>query len=318
MSYPPGAPAQSTAIAPPTHTSTAPPVRRTKLKRDGRAALFFLAPAALGFTVFFLWPALRGMWLSFTDYNLLAPPEFVGAANYQRMLSDPLFWNSIKVTAQYVAINIGLQTVVALLMAVLIHRLTRSTVIRGAILIPFFVANVVVALVWFYMLDYQLGFINEWLERFGFERIGFFTESSWALVTVALINVWRHMGYTALLIFAGLQTIPKDVYEAAAVDGSSEWRTFWKITVPLLRPVMALVLVLTVVGSFQIFDTVAVTTEGGPVDATRVIYYYIYQLAFTQFDFGYAAAIAVFLLVLLVGVAIAQLRVLRANESDLA
>jgi multiple sugar transport system permease protein len=268
--------------------------------------------------VFFLWPALRGLYLSFTDYSLLTPPNPVGFANYQRMVDDPLFWNSLKVTLQYVAINIGLQTVVALVMAVLIHRLTQSIVIRGAILLPFLVANVVVALVWFYMLDYQLGFVNEWLDRLGFERIGFFSESSWALFTVALINVWRHMGYTALLIFAGLQSIPKDVYEAAAVDGSSEWRTFWRITVPLLRPVMALVLVLTVVGSFQIFDTIAVTTEGGPSDATRVIYYYIYQLAFARFEFGYAAAMAVVLLLVLVGVAVAQMRLLRANESDLA
>lgn len=314
MSYPPEAAEQTAATVPP----KAKPPRRKPLNRDGKAALFFLGPAGLGFAVFFLWPALRGLYLSFTDYSLLTPPSPVGFANYQRMVDDPLFWNSLKVTLQYVAINIGLQTVVALVMAVLIHRLTQSIVIRGAILLPFLVANVVVALVWFYMLDYQLGFVNEWLDRLGFERIGFFSESSWALFTVALINVWRHMGYTALLIFAGLQSIPKDVYEAAAVDGSSEWRTFWRITVPLLRPVMALVLVLTVVGSFQIFDTIAVTTEGGPSDATRVIYYYIYQLAFARFEFGYAAAMAVVLLLVLVGVAVAQMRLLRANESDLA
>jgi multiple sugar transport system permease protein len=291
---------------------------RRRLSRETGAALVFVAPAMLGFVVFYLWPTIRGFYLSLTKYSLLAPPEFVGLDNFQRLAGDALFWNSLKVTGEYVMINIAVQTVVALGLAVLIHRLTRSTAIRGLIMFPYLIANVIVALVWFYLLDYQIGFVNEVLNWVGLPRIAFFGDSAWAIPTIAMINVWRHMGYTALLIFAGLQTIPKDVYEAAAMDGSSEWRTFWKITLPLLRPVLVLVLVLTVIGSFQIFDTIAVTTEGGPINATRVIYYYIYQLAFERFDFGYAAALAVVLLVILSGVAIAQLKLLRANESDLS
>jgi len=130
--------------------------------------------------------------------------------------------------------------------------------------------------------------------------------------------VWRYLGYTSLLIFAGLQTIPKDYYEAAAIDGASEWRMFTSVTMPLLRPVLALVLVITVVGSFQIFDTVAVTTKGGPVNATRVIYYYIYQQAFERFDLGYASALAAVLVVLLSALAYLQLKLMRSNSSDLA
>jgi multiple sugar transport system permease protein len=126
------------------------------------------------------------------------------------------------------------------------------------------------------------------------------------------------MGYTALLVFAGLQTIPKYVYEAAEVDGSTEMKTFWRITLPLLRPVLVMVLVVTMIGSFQIFDTVAVTTQGGPINATRVIYYYIYERAFTRFDFGYASAMAMVLFAILAIVSLLQLRLLRAKESDLA
>lgn len=126
------------------------------------------------------------------------------------------------------------------------------------------------------------------------------------------------MGYTALLVFAGLQMIPSYVYEAAAIDGSSEWRSFWKITLPLLRPIIALVLVITVTGSFQVFDTVAVTTRGGPINATRVLQYYIYQTGFGQNEFGYASAMSVILLIVLAAVALFQLRILRANDSDLA
>lgn len=291
--------------------------RRRRRAGDLPVALVFLLPAAVGFGVFYLWPTLRTMYLSFTDYSLLAPPEWVGAENYRRLFQDPLFWNSLRVTVEYVVINIGVQTVVALGLAVLMHRLTRSGLIRGVLLLPYLVANVVVALIWYTMLDAQLGIVNRALEWVGLDPVAFFGETATAIPTIALVNVWRHMGYTALLIFAGLQAIPRTVYEAAATDGASEPTMFRRITLPLLRPTLVLVLVLTVIGSFQIFDTVAVTTKGGPVNATRVIYYYIYELAFQRFDFGYAAAICVALFAILAGLALMQLKMLRAGDTDL-
>jgi len=281
-------------------------------------ALLFIAPAALGFIVFYLVPALRGIWFSFTNQNLIGGGSFVGVGNYVRMIQDPLFWNALGVTVEYVVINIGVQTVLAVAIAVLMHRLTRSALIRGIMLLPYLVANVVVALVWFWMLDYSTGIINVFLDGIGVSRVAFFGNEMLVIPTIALINVWRFVGYTALLIFAGLQTIPTELYEAGALDGASEMRMFRSITLPLIRPVLALVLVITVVGSFQIFDTVAVTTNGGPVNATRVIYYYIYQQAFEKFDMGYASALGVFLLVALSVVAYLQLKIMRSNQSDLA
>jgi multiple sugar transport system permease protein len=294
--------------------------RRSQRNRTGQLgiALAFLAPALFGFITFHLWPAIQGVALSFTDWNVLSPAKFVGLDNYERMISDPLFWNALAVTAEYVVINIGLQTGLAIGLAVLMHRLTRSMVVRGIILLPYMIPNVVVALIGFWMLDYQLGIGNQVLTWMGMNRIPFFGSEFWAIPTIAGINIWRHLGYTALLVFAGLQTIPKDIYDAGAIDGASEWRVFWRITLPLLRPVLALVLVLTVIGSFQIFDTIAVTTQGGPVNATRVIYFYIFERAFDQLDFGYASAMAVVLMVLLSGVTLLQLRMLRAGESDLS
>jgi multiple sugar transport system permease protein len=147
-------------------------------------------------------------------------------------------------------------------------------------------------------------------------RVTFFDEVT-AMPTIALINVWRHMGYTALLIFAGLQAIPKDVYEAAAIDGANEWRLFRSVTLPLLRPVMAFVLVITIVGSFQIFDTIAVTTGGGPVHATDTYSIWIAREAWENTDFGYASAISVFLMALLSVIAFIQTKLLSANQSDL-
>ncbi|MFE9235245.1 carbohydrate ABC transporter permease [Cellulosimicrobium funkei] len=283
---------------------------------DLRTAMIFLVPATIGFVVFYLVPTVRGAWFSFTDYSVLAPPEFVGLENYRRLVDDPLFWNAMGVTGYYVLVNIVVQTVVAVCLAVLLQRMTRSILVRGVALLPYFVANVVVALVWFFMLDYQIGIVNVLLGKLGIDPQAFFGDPALALPTIALINVWRHMGYTALLIFAGLQTISPQVYEAASLDGASAWRQFRSITLPLLRPVLALVLVVTVTGSFQIFDTVAVTTNGGPVNATRVIYLYIYDLAFAQLDFGYASALSVVLFAVLLVVALVQLRLLRANESD--
>lgn len=281
-------------------------------------ALLFIAPAFLGFAVFFLYPTFRGIYLSFTEFSLFGSPEWIGLENYSTLVQDDLFWNAMKVTTYYVVLNIGFQTAIALGLAVLMHRLTKSALVRGSVLLPYLIANVVVALLWFWMLDYQIGIVNAAIEWVGLDRIAFFGNENWAIPTIAFVNVWKHMGYTALLLFAGLQAIPPTVYEAGAVDGASEWNMFWRLTLPLLRPVLVLVLVITVTGSFQVFDTVAVTTGGGPVNASRVIQVYIVERAFERSDFGYAAAMSVVLFVLLAIIAWAQNKWLRGGESDLA
>jgi multiple sugar transport system permease protein len=283
----------------------------------GVAGLFLL-PALLGFVVFFLYPTLRGIYLSFTEYDLLTSPRWIGTKNFVKLWHDPLFWNALRVTFEYVVINIGVQTVLALGLAVLIHRITKSTMVRGVILLPYLIANVIVALLWYWMADVNLGVLNQMLGWVGVHPVAFFGDSHWAIPTIALVNVWKFMGYTALLIFAGLQTIPATVYEAAVMDGASEWKIFWRITVPLLRPVLTLVLMITIIGSWQIFDTVAITTKGGPINSTRVLQYYIYDQAFSRYNFGYASAISVVLFLILAGVAFAQMKLLRADESDLA
>lgn len=307
--------ATSTSEYAPTRRGPAPKRRR---RDDTKLAMMFIFPASIGLIVFYFWPLVRGIWLSFTSWDLLSAAEFVGLANYERMLSDPIFWNAIWVTLYYVFINITVQTAVALLIAVLMQRLTQSTLVRSLILAPYLVSNVVAALVFLWILDFQLGIGNQFLEWMGLDRIGFFTTEAWAIPTIALVNVWRHMGYTALLIFAGLQAIPGNLYESARVDGASEPRMFFGITLPLLRPILGLVLIISVIGSFQVFDTISVTTGGGPVNASRVLQVYIYDSAFAQFDFGYAAALSVAMLVILMIVTFFQYRVTRAGQTDLS
>ncbi|MCR1980901.1 sugar ABC transporter permease [Cellulosimicrobium cellulans] len=310
-----------TAQATGARRSAAPPAarRRSQELRNLPAALLFVLPAGIGFVVFFLWPALRGIWLSLTDSTAFNTGGFVGLENYQRMVADPVFWNAFKVTVWYVLLNIGLQTVLAVVVAVLMHRLTRSLVVRGIILTPYLVSNVVAAMLFLMLLDYQLGFVNELVESLGGDRIMFFGDQSLVIPTIALVNVWRHLGYTALLLFAGLQTIPENLYEAGRVDGASELRMFRSITMPLLRPYLGLVLIVTMIGSFQVFDTVSVATQGGPANASNVIQYYIYEVAFSRgYDFGYASAMSVALLVVLAAIAVVQFRLTRANQNDMA
>ena len=300
-----------------TGTGDAAPRVRRRTRSDLKVALLFIAPALLGFVVFYLVPSIRGLYLSFTEYNILGTPKWIGGANYAAIAKDPLFWNALGVTTEYVLINIVLQTALALGLALLMHRVAKSTFIRGSLLLPYLMANVIAALLWFWLLDYQIGIVNNLIDAMGLPRIAFFGNEDWAIPTQALINTWRHMGYTALLIFAGLQAIPQHLYEVANLDGASPFQTFRKITMPLLRPVIVLVLVVTVIGSFQVFDTVAVTTQGGPINASRVLQYYIYQRAFTESDFGYGSALAVILFVILALVAFIQMKFLRGNESDL-
>jgi multiple sugar transport system permease protein len=309
--------AVTTTRTPPARTSTAP-IGRTRKRDDTRLAFLFILPALIGFLVFMVGPLLRGIYLSFTKFNLLTPPKFNGVDNYVRMVQDPVFWNALKVTIYYVVLNIGIQTAVALVIAVMMQRLTRKTWLRGIVLTPYLVSNVVAAMVFLWILDYQLGIGNKVLAAIGVDRIPFLSSGAWVIPTIALINVWRHVGYTALLIFAGLQTIPETVYEAGRVDGAGEVRMFRSITIPLLRPIMALVLIITVVGSFQVFDTVAIATRGGPVDSSRVLQFYIYDMAFGRFQFGYASAMSVALLIMLMIVTFAQYRLTRAESSDLA
>ncbi|MGO2191977.1 MAG: carbohydrate ABC transporter permease [Brachybacterium sp.] len=298
-------------------TSTRSAPTRRRRKDDTKLALMFIAPATVGLLVFLVWPLLTGIYYSFTEYTTLTSPVWVGLENYQKLIADPVFWNSLKVTVWYVLINIGVQTVVALLIGVLMQRLTQSTILRSLVLTPYLVSNVVAAIVFLWILDTQLGIFNIFLQWIGFDPVSFWANETWVIPTIALVNVWRHMGYTALLLFAGLQSIPVYLYEAARTEGAGEIAQFRRITLPLLRPILALVLIMTIIGSFQVFDTVSVTTQGGPADASKVLQMYIYENAFAQYQFGYASALSVALLVILMVITFTQYWLTKAGQSDL-
>ncbi|GAB3598585.1 carbohydrate ABC transporter permease [Microbacterium tumbae] len=283
---------------------------------DARLAWILIAPAMIGFLVFAVYPTLRGIYLSFTEFRVLTPPEWVGIDNFAEMFADAVFWSALGVTVYFVALAVGLTMILSVATAAILHRLTSSTVIRGLIILPFLISSVVAATVWSWMLDTQLGIVNIAIEAFGGDGVQFLTSRGLAIPSLALIHVWKNLGYTSIIIFAGLQTIPPSIYEAGRIDGASETQMFFRLTLPLLRPIIALVLVLNVIGAFQVFDIVAVTTKGGPANASNVLQMYIYSKAFGQFDFGYAAAMSLSLFAILIVITFLQMRLLKANESD--
>ena len=292
-------------------------VKRRWLNQESVTALLFVLPSLIGFTLFYAVPAVRGVWISFTNWDMLRDPTFIGLENYIKLFNDPEFWNALKVTLYYVLLNIPLQTVLAMIIAVMMSRLTKSMVIRALIILPWLMPPVVVGLIWLWLLDPNLGIVNVGLKALGLPMVAFFGLPQWAMPTIAMINIWEYVGYTALLIFAGLQSIPGSVYEAASIDGASENQMFWRVTVPLLRPVLVFVVVTSVIGSFQIFDTIAITTKGGPVNATKVMNWYIYEQAFNRFNMGYATALSMVLFLILIFVSLMQMRLMRSGESDM-
>lgn len=311
--------------APPDSRSLAAPAfhpPQRALSRSRRAETLtgwaLLLPAFIGFLVFYATPTLRAIEISLTDWNLLREPNFVGLDNYARLLEDGKFWNGMKLSAYYVLLNIPAQTVLGLFLAVAMDRLTRSLFVKAVVLLPYLLSNVLVAMIWLWMLDPLLGMVNHYFAAVGLDRQPFFGGIDQALFTVAGVNIWRHMGLVAMLFLAGLQNIPRHLYEAAALEGATEWQMFRRVTLPLLRPVMVFVLVTSVTGSFQIFDTIAVTTNGGPLDSTRVIVHYIVQNAFSFYKMGYASAMSMVLCLVMLAYTVLQMRIMRASENDLA
>ena len=290
---------------------------KKRVRDDRVAAAIFLIPPFVGFFVFYVYPALRGLWYSFTDFNLIGDAHYVGLDNYAKAIGDKEVWNAFAVTIAYALYNIIGQTFLGLLLAALMQRFARSTWVRSLLLLPWLVPNVAIALIWGWLLDSNIGYVTHLLSYIGIDGVTFYNAHA-AMPIVAGINIWAYTGYTALLLYAGMLQIPGELYESAALDGAGETRMFFSITLPLLRPVLVLVLVMGLIGSFQIFDTVQIGYAGHPIPAVRVIYYYIYQQGFTFLKMGYASAIAMLLVLVLAVFTAIQLRLMRAGSSDLA
>ena len=300
----------------------APPARPPSGHRPGAArglrrlatAAPFILPSLAGVLLFLLIPVVIVLVLSFIQWNFLTPPRWVGLANFSSMVRDDHVFHALLISAYYVLWNIPLQTVLALALAMLlVRKMPAMGVFRALYVLPFMSTPVAMAVVWGWMFNAQNGLINHLLSLAGLHGPDWLGNTSTALPVVAMVNIWQYAGYNMLFFLAGLLAIPPQLYESAAIDGASALRRFTRITLPLLNSTMLFVLVTDIIGSFQIFDTVYVMTQGGPGNATDVINYQIYETAFQNFDVGSAAAMSLVLFAVILIVTVVQFRFFRSR-----
>jgi ABC-type sugar transport system permease subunit len=278
-------------------------------------ALLFVLPALINFAVFRYIPIFMAMHASLFEYSLLGGfGDFVGVQQYVRAFTDDLFWQSLRVSVLFALMKVPLQVVFALLLALFVAREVRGMgAIRTIIFIPVVTSIVVVAMLWSMMLNKDLGLLQSVLEVFGIPHIGFLSSELLALPTMAVMMVWKEVGFSTIIFVAGLKSIPGVFYDAASIDGASRLRQFWHITLPLLKPVTLFIIVTQSIASMQIFVPIFVMTDGGPFFSTNAVVFYIYQNGFRYSDMGYASAMSFIVLVILVSISIAQFRLLRSD-----
>jgi multiple sugar transport system permease protein len=292
-----------------------PKSRRGRWRRGALTPYLFLAPGLLLFVAFRVYPLLDGLRLSFTNARLGRPAQaFVGLANYTRLLDDTRFHTSLWNTAFYTVASTLPILAIPLALAVALNRGALRTVLRSAFFFPFTLSVVTVGLTWLWLLDPVVGPFNYYLRTLGLPVRSWLADPTAAMWAIIGTTVWWVTGYYLVIYLAGLQDIPRELYEAAAIDGASGWRSFWSITLPLLRPVLLFVFVTHIIGSFQIFGQVFVLTQGGPGDATRTVVQHLYETAFQNFfHFGAASAMAWVLFAVILGFSLLQFRLLRGH-----
>ena len=281
--------------------------------RQMMIAFLFILPALINFTVFRYIPIAASVRASLYEYSLLKGyGDFIGLDHYARMLTDQTFWDSLRVTSLFVIYKVPIQIVLSLALAVLLQRETIGAgVVRSAILTPMVTSVIVGSIIWAMMYHSQQGLIQSMLNAVGLPRQAFLSDASRALPAVTVMMIWKDLGFSLIILLAGLKAIPQTYYEAALVDGANAWEAFRRVTIPLLMPVLMFVVVTQAVFSFQVFVPVYQMTRGGPLDSTKVLVYYIYQQGFRFQDMGYASALSVAALAILVVVSYLLMRWLR-------
>ncbi|MBD3411138.1 MAG: extracellular solute-binding protein [Ignavibacteriales bacterium] len=261
-----------------------------------RFGFVFLAPSMIHLIFFLITPMVFSLYLSFHRWDIVVPDKpFVGFDNYIEMFNDPTFWNSIGNTFLYL-LNVPVTMTISLAVALMMHkRLGGIGFLRTLYFLPSVTSFVAISLVWMWIYNPQYGLANYMLTVFGFPKLDWLNSTDTAMMSVIIFTVWLQIGYQMVIFLAGLQGIPDELYEVARIDGASPWKQFWRVTLPLLKPTTFFILVTSVISSFQIFTTIYVMTQGGPVGATDVFVYHIYDAAWNQLRMGYASAMAWFL-----------------------
>jgi multiple sugar transport system permease protein len=273
-----------------------------KASSENLAGYFFVGPSLLGYLVFVLGPLVAAIALSFTHYDVLSPPRLIGFSNYARLITDPRLATVYRNTAFFGAASVILTVSLGLILAVGVNQGLPGPVkyvLRTVYFFPVLVGMIYAAMIWKFLFNRDLGVVNYYLHFFHVPPIGWLTTSTWALWSVILVYVWKNVGFTMLTTLAGLQNIPVELYEAARIDGAKPITALFRLTIPLLTPVLLFNVTITMINTLQEFDSIVALTNGGPGDASRSVVMYIYDQAFRSFNMGYASAIAVTLFVLI-------------------
>jgi multiple sugar transport system permease protein len=292
------------------------------MKSRSLAGWIFAAPALIAIAVFFAVPVAAALAMSLTDFDIyaladLANLRFVGLGNYARLLQTPLFWQALLNTAYFVVIGVPLSIGASLGAALLLHsRLARAQAFfRTALFAPVVTTLVAVAVVWRYLFHTRYGFLNYALAAVGIEPIDWLGDPAWAMPAIVLLSVWKNFGYNMVILLAGLQAIPQDLYEAARLDGARRWALFRHITVPSLAPMLLVVSILTMAGHFQLFAEPYVMTQGGPAQRTVTVLYLMYEEGFKWWSLGTASAVAFVLFAIMFAITLVQLRLSKRAEA---
>lgn len=271
----------------------------------------FALPALILLIVFTYYPLIYSGYISMTDWNFIRPDRnFVGFDNYTWLFNRDMFYHSLKVTGIYTVLDVTITLSLGLAFAVLLDKTTKTySFFRLVIFMPHYIAMVIAGIIFIWILNTNYGILNQTLQMFGIGRVQWLQTSWGAMFSVVMVSVWKSVGYAMIIFLAGLRGIPKEYYEASYIDGASKWNSFRFITLPLLSPITLFLLVTSVISSMKVFQSIDIMTGGGPLNATKVIVYWIYDLAFQDFRVGRASALVVVFFIMIVLVVIIQMQV---------
>ncbi|MFH7042279.1 carbohydrate ABC transporter permease [Paucibacter sp. JuS9] len=288
-----------------------------KLRRHNPwVPLLFLLPACSLIGAFVLYPALQALLISFSDYNMIQTPHWVGLDNYRQLAADPSFWSALRNTLLYLVVVVPLLVLLPIFVAVAVNSsLPGITLFRALFYLPVVTSLVVSGLVWKWVYE-ERGILNHLLLKTGLvsDPVAFLTDPVNALFSVMAVTVWSGIGYYMVIYLAALQGIPRHLYEAAEVEGISRHQQFLHITLPLLRPAMAVVAVMSSIAAMKVFEEVYVMTQGGPMDASKTLVFYIYETAFSEFEMGLAAAAGMVLFLITLALSLLHMRLLKRRH----
>jgi multiple sugar transport system permease protein len=277
--------------------------------REALWGFLFILPTYLGFAIFVLGPVVAVAGMSFTNFDVLGGSTFTGLTNYSRLLSDErlrtVYGNTFVFTIFAVFFNVSIGLALAVLLNRRLPQLVRNF-FRSIYFFPLLIAHTYVAVIWQFLYQRDTGVINYYLSLLGIGPVSWLGSATWVLPSVIIMDVWKNTGFAMIIFLAGLQSIPKDYYEAARLDGAGALQLFLRITFPLLTPTIFFVLVIFMIGAIQVFDTIIVLTGGGPGDASKSVVIYIYEQAFQNFDLGYASTVAMTLFVVILTLTLLQ------------